>query len=84
MTNIPISTFRNNAFEYFNQAIEFNDVINVTTKRGNAVVISEQDYNGLMETLYLNQFPGTIRDIEEASEAPWEEFVTEEEFWEDV
>lgn len=81
MTNINISAFRNNAFEYFNQAIEFNDVINVTTKNGNAVVLSEQDYNGLIETLYLNQFPGTIRDIEEASNAPDEDFLSEEEFW---
>ena len=53
MTNINITNLRRNLFDYINQAVEFNDVINVNTKAGNAVIISEADYNGLMETLYL-------------------------------
>ena len=51
MTNTNVTNFRQNAFEYFNLAVEYNDVITVNTKNGNAVVMSEEDYNGLMETL---------------------------------
>ena len=58
MTNTNVTNFRQNAFEYFNLAVEYNDVITVNTKNGNAVVMSEEDYNGLMETLYLLSIPG--------------------------
>ena len=54
MTNTNITNFRQNVFDYINQAIEYNDIINVNTKNGNAVIMSEEEYNGIMETLYLS------------------------------
>ena len=38
MTNTNVTNFRQNAFEYFNLAVEYNDVITVNTKNGNAAV----------------------------------------------
>ena len=32
--------------------------MNVSTKDGNAVILSEDDYNSMMETLYLASIPG--------------------------
>ena len=61
MTNTNITNFRKNAFEYVEQAIQYNEVITVTTKSGNAIVLSEEDYNGLMETLYLSS-NATVKD----------------------
>ena len=43
MTNTNATNFRKNAFAYFDQAVMFGDVINVNTKHGNAIVISEED-----------------------------------------
>lgn len=77
MTNTNITNFRNNVFEYINQAIEFNDVINVNTKNGNAVILSEEDYNGLMETLYLSSNPQVKADILEGASAPLSDCVAE-------
>ena len=57
MTNTNITNFRQNVFDYINQAIEYNDIINVNTKNGNAVIMSEEEYNGIMETLYLSSDP---------------------------
>ena len=54
MLNINITHFRKNIFDLLEQTIRFNEPINVTTKNGNAVVLSEEDYNGLMETLHLS------------------------------
>lgn len=79
MTNTNITNFRNNIFEYINQAIEFNDVINVNTKNGNAIILSEEDYNGLMETLYLSSDPRVKAEILEAINTPLDEFVSEDE-----
>ena len=75
MTNTNATNFRQNMFAYLNQAIEFNDVITVNTKNGNAVVMSEEDYNGLMETLYLNSIPGLKEKIQEGMSEPIEEMV---------
>lgn len=57
MTNTNATNLRKNLFEYLNLAIDFNDIINVNTKKGNAVIMSEEEYNGLMETLYLFSVP---------------------------
>lgn len=54
MTNINITNFRKNCFDYIKQAILYNNIINVNTKAGNAVLISEEEYNSLVETLYLS------------------------------
>ncbi len=73
MTNTNATNFRQNMFEYLNLAVEYNDVINVSTKNGNAVVMSEDDYNGLMETLYLLSIPGMKERFEEGMNTPLKE-----------
>ena len=83
MTNTNITNFRKNLFEYINQAVEYNDVVNVSTKNGNAVIMSEEDYNSLMETLYLVSVPGLADIIKEAGKEPLEESreYSEDEQW---
>ncbi len=49
MLNTNITNFRKNIFGLLEQTIKFNEPINISTKDGNAVIISESDYNGLME-----------------------------------
>ena len=46
-----------NWYELLEQTIKFNEPINISTKHGNAVVLSEEDYNNLMETLYISSIP---------------------------
>lgn len=76
MTNTNITNFRNNVFDYVNQAIQFNDVININTKNGNAVILSEEDYNGMMETLYLSNDPQVKSDILQGMAEPIEDCVS--------
>lgn len=78
MTNTNITNFRKNIFEYVNQAIEYNDVININTKSGNAVIMSEEDYNGLIETLYIYSHKKTYEEIKEGAKTPIEECVKAE------
>ncbi|MDD7392637.1 MAG: type II toxin-antitoxin system Phd/YefM family antitoxin [Fusobacterium gastrosuis] len=58
MTNTNATNLRKNLFNYLETAIDFNEVININTKKGNAILISETEYNGLLETLYLLSIPG--------------------------
>ena len=53
--------------------------INITTKNGNAVVLSEEDYNGLMETLHLTSVPGMKEKITEGLKTPLSECIPEDE-----
>lgn len=73
MTNTNATNLRKNLFEYLNQAVEYNDVINVSTKNGNAVIMSEEEYNGIMETMYLCSIPGMRESIVEGMNTPSEE-----------
>ena len=73
MTNTNVTNFRNNLFNYLDMAIEFNDVISVSTKKGNVVVLSEEDYNGLLETLYLASIPGMKERLSEGLETKTED-----------
>ena len=54
--------------------IDYNDVINVNTKKGNAIIISETEYNGLLETLYLLSYPNMKEKIETAKNATDEDY----------
>ena len=57
MTNINITNFRKDIYALLEQTINYNEPINISTKNGNAVVLSEEDYNSLIETLYITSVP---------------------------
>lgn len=57
MYNTNVTNARSNLYNLLSMAIDDNEVINISTKNGNAVIISESDYNSLLETLYLSSDP---------------------------
>ena len=79
MMNINITRFRNSIFDLLEQPIRFNEPINFTTEIGNAVVLIEEDYNGLMETLHLSSVPGMKEKIMDGLKTPLSECVPESE-----
>ena len=79
MTNTHITNFRKDIYEMLEQTIKYNEPINISTKNGNAVVLSEEDYNGLMETVYLLSSPGMKEKLIEGKNTKIEDCVSEEE-----
>lgn len=79
MLNTNITNFRKNVYGMLEQTIKYNEPINVSTKDGNAVIISEEDYNNLMETLRLISIPGMKETIIEGLRTPSSECLTETE-----
>ena len=79
MLNINITNFRKNIFSILEQTIKFNEPVNISTKDGNAVIISEEDYNGLMETLHLSSIPEIKEKIIEGLHTPLNECLPENE-----
>ena len=75
MTTTTVTNFRQNVFEYLHSAIEYNDVIDVTTKEGSAVVMSKEEYNAMVETLSLLHIPGMPERFFEAATAKKEDLI---------
>ena len=61
MSIVNSTTARNNFFKLIEEAITTHEPIYITGKTGNVVVLSEEDYRSIQETLYLCSLP-TMRD----------------------
>ena len=61
MTNTSATALRKDLFSMLSNAIKYNETINVNTKDGNAVILSEEEYNGMIATLELSSNP-VLRD----------------------
>ncbi len=79
MTNTNITNFRKDIYKLLENAIKYNEPINISTKNGNAVVLSEEDYNNLMETIYISSIPKLKDEIIERKNSSDEDFVKEDE-----
>ena len=79
MYNTNVTNARANLYNLINMAIDNNEVININTKNGNVVLISEEDYNSLIETLYLSSDPDYKKSLIKGKETPLEECIDEEE-----
>ena len=77
MINTNITNFRKDILGILTQAINSNAPVNIRTKDGNAVILSEKYYNGLMETLYLSSVPTIKEKIIEGLNTPLYECLPE-------
>jgi len=71
---IPVSQARANIYKLIDETAQTHEPILITGKRNNAVMISQEDWNAIAETLYLNSIPGMASSIQEAMKAPDSEF----------
>ena len=77
MINLNISNARAELYKLAASCIKYNDVININTKDGNVIMMSEEDYKSLIESLYLAGIKGVYEDIEEAVNTSTSEFIKE-------
>ena len=63
---LSATELRRNLFRLMKKSVKGHVHIRITSKDGNAVLISEDDYESLMETLELLSTPGFRKSIEEA------------------
>ena len=54
--------------DMINKVNDDSDTITITTKDRNAVLMSEDDYDAIMETLYLQQNPSNAKHLVESIE----------------
>ncbi len=66
MAVMTVTKARSNLYALIDQAKDFHEPIVISGKRNNAVLISEDDWNSIQETLYLCSIPGMRESILEA------------------
>ncbi len=69
------TTLRKNLFGYLEAAAINDEKIIVTTKNGNAAIVSEEYLRSLEETCYLCGIPGVAESVREGLNTPLEECV---------
>ena len=66
MSTINITNARANLFQLVSDVnVGFNPITIVNNKGKNAVLISEDEWKNIEETLYLSSIPGYVEDINE-------------------
>ena len=64
MTSISITKARAKLNQIVSEVNEYSQPITITNNRGkNAVLIGEEDWKAIQETLYLNSIPGMSQSI---------------------
>lgn len=75
MVNVNISNARDNLYKIASSCLKYNEQATISTKEGNVILISEDEYNSLLESLYLAGVKGVYEDIEQAVKTPTNEFI---------
>ena len=73
MMKTNITSAREKLYSLASSCIKYNNIININTKEGNVIMMSEEDYNNIMESLYLAGITGMYESIEEGVNTPIEE-----------
>lgn len=68
MTNFTASEARQKLFLLVRKSVRGHVPIRITSKSGEVILISKEDYESLLETLELLSTPGMLKSIREARE----------------
>lgn len=80
MKTITASNARSNLYRLIDDTIDSSEPVQITGRRGNAVLVSEEDWRSIQETLYLISIPGMRESILEGMNTPLDECVSEPEW----
>ncbi len=70
MTILNATEARSKLYSLIDEAANTHQPIVITGKRGNAVLVSEEDWNAISESLHLLSIPGMRESIKEGMETP--------------
>ena len=73
MTTLTASEARSNLYRLIDEAASTHTPILITGKRSNAVLIAEEDWRAIQETVYLLSVAGMRESIREGLNTPIEE-----------
>lgn len=75
---VNINQAKDNIEKLVDQTNDNHQPILLSGTKGNAVLISEGDWNSIQETLYLYSIPGMVESIIEGGNTPIEDCINED------
>ncbi len=73
MTNITATEARRRLYNLLDEVAQSHEPIHIAGKRNSAVLIGEDDWRSIQETLYLTSIPGMRESILSSMKTPVEE-----------
>jgi prevent-host-death family protein len=73
MTTITATEARRLLYRLLDEVSESHEPVQITGRRGNAVLVAEDDWRAVQETLHLLSIPGMRESIREGMATPLEE-----------
>jgi len=70
MITITATEARKNLYRLLDQVSDTHEPIQITGKRGDAVLVGEDDWRALQETLHLVSIPGVREEVLEGIDTP--------------
>ncbi len=77
MTNFKVSEARSNLYRLIDKGAQSHEPVLITGKRNNAVLVSEEDWRSIEETLFLVSIKGMRESIIEGMEMPLDKCLKE-------
>ncbi len=77
MSTITVTEARANLYKLIEDASKSHKPVVITGKHGNAVLLAEEDWNAISETLHLLSVPGMRESILDGMRQPLDEASTE-------
>jgi antitoxin YefM len=72
MTTLTATEARAKLYKLMDEAASSHEPIQITGKRANAILIAEDDWRAIQETLYLVSIPGMRESIRKGLKTPVE------------
>ncbi|EIM62408.1 MULTISPECIES: type II toxin-antitoxin system Phd/YefM family antitoxin [Desulfobacter] len=73
MRILSVTEARSNLYRLIDQTSSSHEPIIITGKRGNAVLLSEEDWKSIQETMFLLNIPGMRESIQDGMSTPVED-----------
>jgi antitoxin YefM len=70
MISLPVTKARSKLYQLLDEAADSHEPIQITGKRSNAILVSEDDWRSIQETLYLLSIPGMRDSIQKGMAEP--------------
>ena len=73
MTNITANTALKDFSAILENVIIQGEMVSIATDNGSAILVSQEEWNSMIETLYLQNIPGMAESVKEGKATPLSE-----------
>ena len=73
MTNVTVTEARKRLYKLLDEVAQSHEPVQIAGKRNSAVLVGEEDWRAIQETLYLTSISGMRESIQEGMATPVDE-----------